>query len=55
MPNDDLREFLLVFRRSMLMLIGWIEKRYRLGPEPTYCDGCQRKINERTGGGGGLT
>lgn len=45
--NDDLREFLLVLRRAMLMVIGWIETRYKLGPEPTYCDGCQKRIDNK--------
>lgn len=49
MNNDDLREFLLVLRRALLMLVNWIEQRYRLGPEPTYCDGCQKKINRKGG------
>lgn len=46
--NDDLREFLLVLRRALLMVVNWIEQRYRLGPEPTYCDGCQKKINRNS-------
>lgn len=48
--NDDLREFLLVLRRALLMIIGWIERRYGLAADPTYCDGCQKRINSRTGG-----
>lgn len=26
--QDELREFMLLLRRAMLMLVGWIEKRY---------------------------
>ena len=26
--DDDLREFLLVLRRALLMVVRWIEKRY---------------------------
>lgn len=28
--QDDLKEFLLVLRRALLMVTGWIEKRYRI-------------------------
>jgi hypothetical protein len=28
--NDDLREFLLVVRQALLMIVRWIEKRYNL-------------------------
>lgn len=28
--SDDLRDFLLVVRRAMLMVVRWIEKRYDL-------------------------
>lgn len=48
--NDDLREFLLVLRRALLMIVSWIEQRYRLAPEPQYCDGCQKRINRKGGG-----
>jgi len=30
MPNDDLKEFLLVLRRSLLGVVRWIEKKYNL-------------------------
>jgi len=34
MPNtqasDDLREFLLVLRRALLMIVRWIEQRYEI-------------------------
>jgi hypothetical protein len=30
-PNDDLREFLLIARRAMLMVCAWIERRYQVG------------------------
>lgn len=28
--RDDLREFLLVLRRALLMIVAWIEHRYGL-------------------------
>lgn len=28
--RDDLREFLLVLRRALLMIVAWIEQRYGL-------------------------
>ncbi len=28
--DDDIKEFLLVLRRALLMIVGWIEKRYGL-------------------------
>jgi hypothetical protein len=31
MNDDGLREFLLVLRRALLMVTGWIEKRYGRG------------------------
>jgi hypothetical protein len=30
MRDDDLREFFLVTRRALLMVVRWIEKRYGL-------------------------
>jgi hypothetical protein len=30
--NDDLKSFLIVLRQALLMLVGWIEKRYGLQP-----------------------
>jgi hypothetical protein len=30
MTNDDLREFLLILRRAMLMIVRWIEHKYDL-------------------------
>lgn len=27
--DDDLQEFMLVVRRALLMLVRWIERRYR--------------------------
>jgi len=32
MTEEDLREFLLLVRRALLMIIRWIERRYRLEP-----------------------
>lgn len=29
--SDDLREFMLVLRRALLMIVAWIEQRYGLG------------------------
>lgn len=31
--KDDLREFLLVLRRALLLITGWIERRYGLKRE----------------------
>lgn len=45
MATDDLRDFLVMLRRALLMVVAWIEQRYRLGTEPTYCDGCGKKVN----------
>ena len=28
--HDDMREFLLVLRRALLMIVGYIDKRYGL-------------------------
>lgn len=28
--KDDLREFMIVLRRALLMVVDWIEKRYGL-------------------------
>jgi len=28
--DDDLREFMLVLRRALLMVVRWIEKRYAI-------------------------
>lgn len=28
--DDDLREFMLVLRRALLMVVDWIERRYNL-------------------------
>ena len=47
--NDDVREFLLVLRRALLMVVTWVEQRYRLASEPQYCDGCQQRINRKGG------
>jgi len=30
MTDNDLKEFLLVIRQSLLMIVRWIEKRYGL-------------------------
>jgi hypothetical protein len=30
MTNDELREFLLILRQALLMVVRWIEKRYDL-------------------------
>lgn len=30
--QDDMREFMLVLRRALRMVIGWIEKKYDLRP-----------------------
>jgi len=30
MDSDTLREFLLVLRRALLMVIRWIERRYQV-------------------------
>lgn len=46
--NDDLREFLLVLRRALLMVVNWIEQRYHLAAEAQYCDGCQKRINRNS-------
>jgi len=29
--GDDLREFLLILRRALLMIVRWIEQRYEIG------------------------
>jgi len=31
LPPDEFREFALVVRAALYMIIGWIEKRYQLG------------------------
>jgi len=28
--SDDLREFMLVLRRALLMIVRWIEQRYEI-------------------------
>lgn len=30
--NDELREFLIVLRNALLMIVRYIERRYRVGP-----------------------
>ena len=30
---DDLREFLLVLRRALLMITAWIERKYQIGSD----------------------
>jgi len=30
MEDGELREFMLVLRQALLMVVGWIEKRYGL-------------------------
>jgi hypothetical protein len=30
MNDDDMREFMMVLRRALLMLVSWIEKKYQL-------------------------
>lgn len=30
--QDDMREFMLVLRRALLMIVKWIDKRYDLRP-----------------------
>lgn len=30
-PRDDLREFLLAVRQSLLLIVSWIDKRYKVG------------------------
>jgi hypothetical protein len=32
--NDELREFMLVLRRALVMIVRWIERRYKLTAEP---------------------
>lgn len=32
--DDDIREFMLVLRRALLMVIRWIERKYNLEPDP---------------------
>lgn len=31
--NDELREFMLVIRQALLLVVGWIERRYNLTPK----------------------
>jgi len=31
-PEDDLREFMMILRRALLMVVRWIERRYDLNP-----------------------
>jgi len=33
MENDDLREFMLILRRALLMIVKWIERKYQLSVE----------------------
>lgn len=30
MNNDELREFMIILRRAMLMIVHWIERKYQL-------------------------
>lgn len=30
MDNDELREFMIILRRAMLMIVRWIERKYQL-------------------------
>ncbi len=34
MKDDELREFMIVLRRALLMIIRWIERRYDLAAKP---------------------
>lgn len=29
-PPDEMREFMLMLRQALLMIVAWIERRYRL-------------------------
>jgi len=40
---DELREFLLVVRQSLKMLIAYIERRYRIRQECPHCGGAVNK------------
>lgn len=31
--SDDMREFMLVIRQALLLIVGWIERRYNLIPK----------------------
>jgi hypothetical protein len=33
--DEDLKAFLLVLRRALLMVTGWIERRYQIGSDAT--------------------
>lgn len=35
MPNDDLRDFMIVLRQALLMVVAWIERRYGLAERKT--------------------
>jgi hypothetical protein len=32
--NDELREFMLILRRALVMIVRWIERRYKPTAEP---------------------
>jgi len=38
MDNDDMKAFLLVVRRALLMICAWIENRYNLKRPSEYDD-----------------
>lgn len=31
MENDDLKEFMLILRRALMMIVRWIERKYQVG------------------------
>lgn len=33
MTEDDLREFMIIVRRALLLVVKWIEKKYNLQSE----------------------
>ena len=47
MPNDDLREFLIVVRKAMLEVVYWIEEKYKLAPPDRYRQYFQTKYSIR--------
>lgn len=39
---DELREFMLVLRRALLLLVDFIDRRYKLGSYKEWCEGKDR-------------
>lgn len=41
--TTEMREFALVVRQALLLIVGWVERRYRLRRECPHCGGAVNK------------